>query len=154
MFHSPERLAGEIRSLLDAIRGVAGSRYACLLEPGRLVFESPEAPGEAWPLRRLIDQRKASLFALPEGLAAGGPLEDAFEGWEDDEFFLAFINRRVALVVACPEAEAARDRLEALVRALADRLFRYDERYRLDPQGRGFFFGRAKLDIIVVGRST
>jgi hypothetical protein len=35
---------------------------------------------------------------------------------------------------------------------LADRLFRLDSSYRLDEQGRGLFFGSARLDMVVIGR--
>jgi hypothetical protein len=152
MFESKERLSRELRELLDTFRRVTEGRYACLLRPGGgVLFESPEPPGEAWALRRLLEERCAAIFTLPGGLADEGPLEDAFEGWEDDEFFLAFINRRIALVVACPRAEEARERVGPLLKALTDRLFRYDETYRMDSQGRGFFFGRARLDIVVIG---
>jgi hypothetical protein len=53
--------------------------------------------------------------------------------------------------VACPDAESLRERAFPLLKALADRLFRYNETYRLDAEGRGLFFGRARLDIVVVG---
>jgi hypothetical protein len=152
MFESKERLARELRELLDSFRRVTEGRYACLLKPaGGVLFESPEPAGDAWVLRRLLEERSGAIFRLPGGLADEGPLEDAFEGWEEDEFFLAFINRRIALIVACPRAEAARESVGPLLKALTDRLFRYDETYRMDSQGRGFFFGRARLDIVVIG---
>lgn len=154
MFESTERLAGEIGELLDAIRGAAGSRYACLLEPKGILFERPEPDSrEAWALRRLLEERSAALFGIPSSLASGEAMEDVFAGWDQDEFFLAFINGRVALVVACPEAESARERSMTALRALADRLLRYNETYRMDDAGRGFFFGRPKLDLVVIGRA-
>ena len=152
MFESKERLSRDLRELLATFRNVSEGRYACLLRPkGGVLFESPEPPGDAWALRRLLEERSDAIFALPGGLAEEGPLEDAFESWEDDEFLLAFINRKIALVVACPSAEAARERVGPLLKALTDRLFRYDETYRMDAQGRGFFLGRARLDIVVIG---
>jgi hypothetical protein len=152
VFESSRRLSGELVELLEAIRGLAGGRYACVVEPKGIVFESPEPEGrEAWALRRFLEDRCGALFAIPQAMAEGTALDDAFEGWQEDEFFLAFINGRVALVVACPDAESLRERAFPLLKALADRLFRYNETYRLDPEGRGFFFGRPRLDIVVVG---
>lgn len=154
MFESTERLAGEIADLLDAIRGVAESRYACLVEPKGIVFESPSPEGrEAWALRRLLEERTGGLFAIPRNMASGEAMEDVFEGWGHDELLLAFINERIVLVVACPQAERAKERVLDPLRALADRLFRYNQTYRMDAHGRGFFFGRPKLDLVVVGRS-
>jgi hypothetical protein len=138
--------------LLETLRGLAGGRYACVVEPKGIVFESPEPESrEDWALRRFLEEKGAALFAIPKALADGTTLEDAFEDWQRDEFFLAFINGRVALVVACPEAEPLRAQAFPLLKVLADRLFRYDETYRLDPKGRGLFFGRPRLDIVVVG---
>jgi len=152
VFESSRRLSGEVVDLLETIRGVAGGRYACVAEPRGILFESPEPDSrEAWALRRFLEGKCSALFAIPRALAAGTDMEDAFEGWHDDEFFLAFINGRVALVVACPDAESLRERAFPLLKALADRLFRYNETYRLDPEGRGLFFGRPRLDIVVVG---
>jgi hypothetical protein len=152
MFESTQRLREQIEGLLDAVRTRAGGRYACLLEPARILFESA-APDwqEAWTLRRLVEQRSAALFALPAGMESGKPMEDVFEGWSDDEFLLAVLNGRVALLLACPEAEPQRERVLPLLQALADRLFRYEPRYRLDPQSRGFFVGRPKLELVVIG---
>jgi hypothetical protein len=154
VFESAEKLAEQIGRLLEGIRNAAGGRYACILDPQRILFESPE-PEEAedWALRRLLEDRAADVFRIPAGLASGGPTEDVFEGWKGDELFLAFINGRVALVVACPNAEPFRAQAMKPLKVLADRLFRYDSRYRMDGRGRGFFFGRARLDVVVVGRS-
>ena len=138
--------------ILDAVRGLAQGRYACVVEPKGILFESPEPEGrEAWALRRFLEEKCAALFAIPRAMAEGTDLDDAFEEWQQDEFLLAFINGRVALVVACPEAESLRERVFPLLKVLADRLFRYNETYRLDPEGRGLFIGRPRLDIVVVG---
>jgi len=155
VFESPRRLEREIADLLDAIRGLGSGRYACLLEPTGVVFESadPEEGGH-WMLRRFLEQRSAALFAIPVALAAGGPREDVFADWEDDEFLLAFVNGRVALVVACPEAEPLKENAGQLLRALADRLLRFNAAWRVDERGRGLFFGRPRLDVIVVGRAN
>jgi hypothetical protein len=155
MFDSRARLAEQIGDLLEAIRVRSGGRYACLLEPGRVVFERAEPEWrEAWMLRGLVERHKEALFAIPHSMASGDPIEDVLAGWDEDEFLLAVINGRVALVVACPEAEAARDGAFPILRALADRLLRYDERYRMDTRGRGFFLGRPKLDLVVIGRPS
>lgn len=153
MFESTEKLADQIVRLLGGIRAASGGRYACLLDAERILFEDPEPEDDSlWALRRLLLARATELFRIPEGLASGGPTEDVFEGWTGDELFLAFINGRVVLVVACPEAEPLRQQALKPLRALADRLFRYQPRYRMDGRGRGFFFGRARLDMVVVGR--
>ena len=137
---------------LEAIRGLGDGRYACVVEPRGILFESPEPEGrEAWALRRFLEDKCGALFAIPRAMADGTDLDDAFEEWQEDEFLLAFINGRVALVVACPDAESLRERAFPLLKALADRLFRYNETYRLDPDGRGLFIGRPRLDIVVVG---
>ena len=146
---SAERLRDEIRSLLDALRNGAGGRYACVMEPSRVVFESQSEPQPE--LSRFLRERGEQLFALPGQLASGAAMDDVFEGWEGDEFFLAVINGRVAVVVACPEAEPLRESAMRPLRALADRLFRYEPSYRLDEKGRGFFFGRPRLDLVVAG---
>jgi hypothetical protein len=155
MFESRDRLTEEIGGLLDAFRTLGGGRYACLLEPkGRLPFESAESESEGhWMLRRFLEQRTEALFRLPAAMASGEPMEDVFADWEDDAFFLAFINGRVALVVACPDPEALKEQAERPLRALADRLFRYNAAFRLDEKGRGLFLGRARLDMIVIGRA-
>ena len=59
-----------------------------------------------------------------------------------DEFLLAFVNGKVALVVACPDAERAQGEVLRPLRALADRLFRLNAAWRVDEKGRGLFFGR------------
>jgi hypothetical protein len=152
MFESAQRLREQIEDLLEGIRSGAGGRYACLLEPTRVLFERV-APDwrEAWTLRRLVQEHSAALFALPASMASGAPVEDVFADWLDDEFLLAVINGRVALLVACPQAEALKERVLPPLQALADRLFRYEPRYRLDPNGRGFFFGRPRLELVVIG---
>jgi len=154
MFESSRRLKDDIVGLLQALRASAGGRYACVIDPRRILFEDPEREdaGEL-ALRRLVDAGRASMFAIPASLASGEPMEDVFGEWEEDEFLLAFINGRVAVLVACPDAEGLRERGLKLLHALADRLFRYDQAYRLDAEGRGLFFGRARLDLVVVGRA-
>ena len=152
MFESSRRLSGEVLELLEAIRGLGGGRYACVVEPKGILFESPEPEDrEGWALRRFLEEKCAALFAIPKALADGTVMDDVFEEWHQDEFFLAFVNGRVALVVACPEAEALRAQAFPLLKVLADRLFRLNETWRLDPEGRGLFFGRPRLDIVVVG---
>jgi hypothetical protein len=155
MFESRERLAEEIHRLLNGLREAAGGRYACLLtRAGGLLFESPEPDGrEVWALRRLLEERAAALFAIPAGMASGAPMVDAFEGWDHEELLLAMINERVALVLACPAAEEARQIVFRPLKALVDRLLRYEPSFRMDARGRGFFFSRPKLDLIVIGRA-
>lgn len=154
MFESKERLSREIGLLLDALRELAASPYAVIVEPKGILFESPEPEGRAaWALRRLLEERSGALFTIPRAMASGEPMEDVFEGWSHEELFLAFINERVALVIACAEAEPLKELAMRPLKALADRLLRFDETYRMDHKGRGFFFGRAKLDMVVIGRT-
>jgi hypothetical protein len=155
MFESRDRLAENVLTLLETLRRQSDGRYACVLEPSRILFELPE-PGEegADPaLRAFLQRSRAAVFAIPAGMANQAPLQDAFEGWDDDEFLLAFINGRVAVLVACPDAERARQGAFDVLKAMADRLLRYDARYRLDEKGRGLFLGRARIDLIAVGGS-
>jgi hypothetical protein len=153
MFESSERLATDIGRLLDAILGASGGRYACVMEPHRILFEAPVAEGKLLTLRRFLEDKGRSMFTIPAGLAAEN-LEDVFEGWDHDDFFLAFVNGRVALVVACPDAEGAEAGLERAVAALTDRLLRFNQAWRLDPDGRGLFFSRPRLDTVIVGRDA
>ncbi len=148
------RLEDEMRTLLGALRGLGSGRYACLLEAKGILLEDPEPeePAEK-ALHTFLHAYRAQVLAIPEALDAEGPTDDVFDGWNEDDFFLAFINRKVALVVACPDGELLKQQSEKLIRALADRLFRWNGAYRMDSRGRGFFFGRAKLDLVVAGRS-
>jgi len=154
MFESKDRLASEIGDLLEALRRAGDGRYACLLDTRGLLFEAPEEPPEGtWPLRQLLRARAERLFEIPQAMEDETPLEDHFASHHEDDFFLAFINGRVALVVACPEAEPLQKRLLRPLKVLADRLLRYDETYRLDDKGGGLFFGSPKLDLVVIGRA-
>jgi hypothetical protein len=83
----------------------------------------------------------------------GGPESDPFEGWEHDELLLVFVNGKVALVVACPSAEASREPITKALHALVDRLLRWRSAWRLDERGRGLFFGRPKLQFVTVAHS-
>ena len=152
MFESSRVLAREIGDLLHGLRVEAEGRYAAVAEPNGILFEDAEDSEGAWMLRRFLEQHAAALFGIPQAMAGDGPNQDVFEDWTEDEFFLAFINGRVALVVACPSAESAKQRGDAPLRALADRLLRYNERWRVDARGRGLFLGRARLDLVVIGK--
>lgn len=153
MFESKEALSRQIQELVLALLGAAEGRYACLMDPSKVLFEAHHPEEETdWALRRLLEAKSAALFAIPRGLATDTPMDDVFEGWEEDDFLLAFVNGRAALVIACPDAEGVRDRMLDPLRVLVDRLLRFDETYRVDADGRGLFFGRPRLDLVVVGR--
>ena len=158
MFESEERLRHEILGLLEAMRGLARSRFACLLDPERALFESAVEEGGEWVLRSYLEKRLAALFRIPRALADEMEFEDVFGEWESppdappDEFLLAFLNGRVLLVVVCAEAEALQGPILPPLRALADRLFRWNPAFRLDEKGRGWLFARPKLDLVVIGR--
>jgi hypothetical protein len=153
VFESSERLRDEIIALLDAIRGIVNARYACVFEPARILFESPDPEGnEMMTLRRLIDLNGKAIFALPAQMESGGagPESDPFEGWEHDELLLAFLNGKVGIALACSDAEEAREPILKALQALADRLMRLDERYRLDERGRGLILGKPRLDFVTI----
>jgi hypothetical protein len=156
MFDSRARLAEDVLTLLEALRGQTRGRYACVLDASGLLFESPSPETEAADdrLRAFLERNRSSLFAIPAGMAAQAPMDDAFEQWAGDEFLLAFVNGRVAVVVACPDAEQARQAAFDVLKVMADRLLRYDAKYRLDEKGRGLFLGRARIDVIAVGGTS
>lgn len=153
MFESRERLAEDIGRALSALRNAGAGRYACLLDGKTVLFESAGEGEPAWALRQFLEERRQALFGLPEAMAGDGPAEDLFEDWVEDDFFIAVLNRKAAVVVACPDAEALREPAGPLLKILADRLFRLHPSLRLDGRGRGFFFGRAQLDVVVVARA-
>jgi hypothetical protein len=153
MFESRVRLAEEIRGLLRALREAGDGRYACLLDRKAVPFEDTAEEQPGWALRQFLEQRREAIFALPDAMAGEGPETDLFEDWIEDDFFLAILNGRVAAIVACPDAEGLREPAQRLLKALSDRLFRYEPAYRLNAEGRGFFGGRARLDVVVVARA-
>jgi hypothetical protein len=158
VFESKESLENDIRGLLGACAHAVGGRYACVLDPRAVLYEHGEGGGGHWVLRQYLERRLPRLFEIPASLAAGTEMQDAFEDWETpageapDEFLLAFINGKVALLLACPDAEEAQRLVSRPLRALADRLFRLNPAWRLDEKGRGLFLSRPRLDLVVVGR--
>ena len=153
IFESRSALRQGLLEAVDAIRTLGDGRYACVLDAGAIVLESPEPEdGRSFALRQLIEERRAAILSIPQTLADDRPMEDVFAEWHEDEFLLAFLNQRVALVVACPDAEALKGAVDPPLRALADGLMRWKAAYRLDAQGRGLFVARPRLDVIVVGR--
>ena len=152
IFDSHSALRQGLLEVVDAIRTLGEGRYACVLDARAIVLESPEpADGRSFALRQLIEDRRAAIFSIPQTLADEGPMEDAFADWHEDQFLLAFLNQTVVLVVACPDAEDLKDRSAALWPVWADRVLRFDERYRIDPKGRGLLFGSPRLDLVVIG---
>ena len=153
MFQPRARLEENLLDVMAAILDLGEGRYACLVEKTGIVLEFPEAEeGPVPALRGVIQTQAAAILGLGAALAAGGAMEDAFAGWTDDEFLVAVLNERVALVVACPDAEALKAVVDPPLRALADGLMRWKAAYRLDAQGRGLFVARPRLDVIVVGK--
>lgn len=156
MFESRERAGEDIQRLLEGIRHEGEGRYACLLDRRALLFEAGEADdAEIVALKAILDRRREALFKIPASMAPDGPAldEDVFAGWEHDDLLLVFVNERVVMVVACPDAEALKAQVDRPLKALVDRLFRFDATYRLDAQGSGLLFGRAKVDTIVIAKS-
>jgi hypothetical protein len=156
LFDSHRRLREDVQGLIEAVRVAADGRYACVMEPGTILFETPEPEGQPIvTLHRLLEVNGTQIFALPGAMAAEGegPAGDPFEGWDHDELCLAFLNGKVAVAIACPDAEAARDAAFKPLQILMDRLLRLENRYRVNARGRGFFFGRPKLDFVTIGHA-
>jgi hypothetical protein len=155
MFESREALAGQIGDILSSLRRLGDGRYACVLDPSGVLFdERDDDASQQWALRRFLEQHTGELLAIPGRLRSESPPNDVFERWEEDAFFLAFVNGRVALVVACPDPAALEARAGPLLKALVDRLIRYNPAWRADERGRGFFFSRPRLDTVVVAPPT
>ena len=159
MFESEARLSEDIVGLLAAIRETADARYACVIDPTGMRFQIAEPQDATWPSRQFLEARLPTLFSIPRALARDEPIEDVFAEWEspagtEDEFFLAFVNGKVALVVVCPDADRLRSDLLKPLEALADRLLRFHSSWRVDEKGRGLFFGRPRLDLVVVGSQS
>jgi len=155
MFESKERLQEDARGLLEALRERGGGRYAVLFDAKGVLLESPGDTKEGeWVLRRFVQSRTEALLRLPGALHGGEQMSDLFEEWGDDEFFLAFLNGRVGLLVACPQAQRLEDESGPLLKVLADRLLRFNPAWRLDEKGRGLFFGSPRLDTVVIGRPS
>ena len=169
MFESKARLQEDARGLLDALRELGNGRYAALFDARAVLLQSPDEgvpPQPGMPfggnLRRFVQSRAEALFALPAALHAphvpdargqsGGEMSDLFEAWAEDEFFLAFLNGRVGLLVACPDAKRLESESGKLLEVMADRLLRFNPAWRLDERGRGLFFGSPRLDTVVIER--
>ncbi len=155
MFESTARLREDVHRLLAALRELAEGPYAVLFDSKGVLLESPDDAGEGgWRLRRLVQNRAQALFHVPAALHGGEEMSDLFEDLEGDEFFLAFLNGRVGILVACPDAKRLEEASGKLLKVLADRLLRLNPAWRLDERGRGLFFGSPRLDTVVIGRPT
>jgi hypothetical protein len=165
MFELKAKLQEDAHRLLDALRDLGEGRYAALFDPKGVLLESPSdtSEGASWVLRRFVQSHAEALFRVPEVLhgpaapgdsrAEGGEeMRDLFEDLESDEFFLAFLNGRVGILVACPDAQRLQDESGKVLKVLADRLLRLNPAWRLDEKGRGLFFGSPRLDTVVIGR--
>jgi hypothetical protein len=151
VFESTGRLREDVLGLLDALRSLAGGRYAALFEAKGVLLDSP-AEGD-WVLRHFVESHARALLEIPEALHSGGEMLDHFSDWEQDEFFLAFVNGKVGVLAICTEAKRVEQEAGPLLKVLADRLLRLNPAWRLDEKGRGFLAGRPRLDTVVIGRS-
>lgn len=153
MFESSKRLHEDVEGLLGALRSLAEGRYAAVFDARGVLIESPAGGSEGeWALRRFIETRGRALFRIPAALHGGDDMEDVFEDWSGDEFFLAFVNGRVGLLVACSDAKRVEAESGRLLRALVDRLLRLNPGWRLDEKGRGLLAGRPRLETVAIGR--
>jgi hypothetical protein len=153
MFESSERLRRDVSVALETLRALGGGRYAAVFEATSVVAESPAETGAAErALGLLVRAEAAALLRLPAALAAGHEMSDLFAEWTSEEFLLAVVNGRVGVLVACEDAAALEAESARLLRALVDLLLRLDSRFRHDERGRGLFFGRPRLDTVVIPR--
>ncbi len=151
MFESESRLREDVLGLLDALRALAGGRYAVVFEAKGVVLESP-ASGDG-SLRRFVESHARSLLGIPAALHTGGEMRDEFAAWEQEAFFLAFVNGKVGVLAVCERAEQVEREAGPLLKVLSDRLLRLNPAWRLDERGRGFFAGRPRLDTVVIDRA-
>jgi hypothetical protein len=153
MFESSKRLHEDIKGLLEALRFLGDGRYAVVFDRKGVLAESPGGGEQGeWALRQFVQGHVAALFAIPGALQGDAALDDAFEDWKDDEFFLAIVNTKVGVLVACPDARQVEAESGKLLTVLVDRLLRLNAGWRLDDKGRGLFAGRPRLDTVVIGR--
>ena len=152
MFESKARLREDAGRLLDALRELGEGRYAAVFDRKGVLLESPGDSSEGWPLRQFVQSRGEALFRLPAALHGGEEMKDLFEDMDGEAFFLAFLNGRVGILVACLDAQRLEDESGKLLKVLVDRLLRLDPSWRLDERGRGLFFGSPRLDTVVIGR--
>jgi hypothetical protein len=150
VFESKTRLQEDARRLVEALRELGEGRYAALFEARGVLLECPPDPA----LRALVEGRVEALFRLPAALRGEEDMADLFEHWREDEFFLAFLNGRVGVLVACKDARRLESESGRLLKTLADRLLRLDPSWRLDEKGRGLFFGSPRLDTVVIERPS
>lgn len=152
MLESSEALGRDLRTLLGALRSLAGGSYACVLEPHKVLFEDGDDEPATLLLRRYVVDHAAALFGLPEAMAGAGPRDDVFAGWRGSEGFLvAFVNRRVAVLLTSTESDGLEARVHEPLRLLAERLLRFDPRWRADGGWLSLFLSRPRLDVVVVG---
>ncbi len=152
VFESKAALREDARRLLDALRELGEGRYAALFDRKGVLLESPGESSEGWPLRRFVESRGEALFRLPAALHGGEEMKDLFEDLDADAFFVAFLNGRVGILVACADPQRLEEQSGKVLKVLADRLLRLEPSWRLDERGRGLFFGSPRLDTVVIGR--
>ena len=154
VFESKAALREDARRLLDTLRELGDGRYAALFDRKGVLLESTGDSSEGWPLRRFVESRGEALFRLPADLHGGEEMKDLFEDLASDAFFIAFLNGRVGILVACADPQRLEEQSGKVLKVLADRLLRLEPSWRLDERGRGLFFGSPRLDTVVIGRVT
>jgi hypothetical protein len=152
VFESEARLTADVASLLGALRERAAGRYAVLFDRRGVLQETPDAEAGG-ALRRLVESRADALLRVPAALHGSDEMADLFEAWGQEEFFLAVVNARVGVLVACEDAAELEQDAGLLLQTLADRLLRLHPAWRVDEKGRGLFMGRPRLDTVVIPRA-
>ena len=146
------RLREDAQRLVEALRELGEGRYAALFDPKGVLLESPADAAAAVGVE-LVQTRAAALFGSRPPCGARRRWATSSRTGAGDEFFLAFLNGRVGVLVACPDAKRLEDESGKLLRSLADRLLRLNPAWRLDEKGRGLFFGSPRLDTVVISRA-
>jgi hypothetical protein len=154
MFESSRRLHEDLSDALDALRSLGEGRYAAVFDRNGVLLESPRGGEQGeWALRKFLEAHAPSLFGIPAALHGEGEMDDVFEDWTSDEFFLAFVNGKVGVIVACADAKRVEGESGRLMQVLVDRLLRLNPAWRVDEKGRGMFAARPRLDTVAIGRS-
>ncbi len=149
MFESTDKIREDVLGLLAALRTLAGGRYAAIFEAKGIVLESPTTGDRV--LRRFIEAHARDLLQIPAALHGDAEMQDHFADWAREQFFLAFVNGKVGVLAVCAEAKQVEQESGPLLKALVDRLLRWNPTWRLDQRGRGFLAGRPRLDTVAIG---
>lgn len=152
MFESAKRLREDVAGLLGALCSLGGGRYAAVFDRTGLVAETDQPGDTSSDVRPFVRKHTSDLLGIPAAMKRDEPFDDPFAAWDRDEFFLAVVNGRVGILLACADAREVQASSGKLLSVLVDRLLRLNAAWRVDETGRGLFGGRPRLDSVVIGR--